>query len=137
MRDVIEQREAGLWQRVGKCLPDQMGDDLAIREGAIDARPHRAEILLSHFRVIFVLAARDPVVNVVRAALSAILGTRPICAPAPRAAVNLNNVPFVKVNTAAASVAKQSPVALRILPAECPSHPVAVWRDPDIRFASP
>jgi hypothetical protein len=40
MRDVIEQRETGLWQHVGKRLPDQMGDDLAVGEGAIDSRPH-------------------------------------------------------------------------------------------------
>ena len=78
------------------------GDDLAVREGAIDARPHRAEILLSHFRVDrstsqFAIPQRNLVTG--RTDRHRLEELRPDLMPqSPRAAVNAHHdVPFVKV----------------------------------------
>ena len=51
VRDVVEKIELGIGEYPGKDLAGEMADDLAVGQGAVDRRPHGAEITFSKRRV--------------------------------------------------------------------------------------
>src|SRR5437870_1731541 len=51
VRNVIEQFEPRLRKEMGEYLSCEVGEDLAVRQRAVNTRPHRTKIALPHWRV--------------------------------------------------------------------------------------